>query len=439
MKKLISLFLFAAFLALAMMACRLSLTPPEAPTEALTATPAEEPTPSLGDTWTRPTDGMVMVYVPAGEFEMGSDDGEVDYALQLCNEYFGDCEREWFEDEQPVHTVALDGFWIDQTEVTNGQYRRCVKSGACDSPAESSSSTHDSYYGNSAYDDYPVIYVSWHQAAAHCVWAGARLPTEAEWEYAARGPQGRVFPWGNEFDGMRLNYCDANCEEKEVGLRIVDISDPAAPSESGSYDTPGFAYGVVVVGNIAHVASVGGLQIVDVSNPAAPSEVGVYETSGPALGVAAAGNYAYIASRREGLHIVDVSDPAAPSEIGVYETSGPASGVAVAGDYAYVAARGEGLRIVGVSDPAAPSEVGFYEEYKTLWKVTAFGVAVVGNTAYVAGIDLYIVDVSNPAALSEVGSYDTPGRANKGVAVAGDYAYVADEDGGLVILRILQD
>ena len=148
MKKLISLFLFAAFLAFAMIACSSSPTPTEAPaeapteqptevpTEAPTATPAEEPTPSLGDIWMRPADGMVMVCVPAVEFEMGSDDDEVDYALQLCNEYFGDCEREWFEDEQPVHTVALDGFWINQTEVTNGQYRRCVEAGACDSPAE---------------------------------------------------------------------------------------------------------------------------------------------------------------------------------------------------------------------------------------------------------------------------------------------------------------
>jgi formylglycine-generating enzyme required for sulfatase activity len=128
--KLISLFPFAAFLAFAMIACRLSPTPTEPPagtpaeqpvevsTEASMTTAAEEPTPSLGDIWTRPADGMVMVYVPAGEFEMGSDDDEVDYALQLCNEYFGDCEREWFEDEQPVHSVALDSFWIDQTEVT---------------------------------------------------------------------------------------------------------------------------------------------------------------------------------------------------------------------------------------------------------------------------------------------------------------------------------
>jgi formylglycine-generating enzyme required for sulfatase activity len=183
-----------------------------APTPTSTAEPTEEPKLSAGATWSRPADGMVMVYVPAGEFEMGSDDDDVDYALQLCNEYHGDCERGWFEDEQPVHTVALDGFWIDRTEVTNTQYQQCVESGACDPPAESGSYTRDSYYGNNAYADYPVIWVNWQQAVDYCEWAGARLPTEAEWAYAARGPEGRVFPWGDQFDGTRLNYCDANCK-----------------------------------------------------------------------------------------------------------------------------------------------------------------------------------------------------------------------------------
>jgi len=98
---------------------------PTEPPQAPTATPQPSATPagpSLGDTSTRPADGMVMVYVPAGEFEMGSDDDSVDYALQLCNEDDGDCEQAWFENEQPVHTVTLDGFWIDQAEVTNGQF-----------------------------------------------------------------------------------------------------------------------------------------------------------------------------------------------------------------------------------------------------------------------------------------------------------------------------
>jgi formylglycine-generating enzyme required for sulfatase activity/Tol biopolymer transport system component len=168
---------------------------------------------SLGDTWIRPADGMTMVYVPGGEFQMGSDDDEVDAALEMCQTYYTTpCQRAWFEVEQPVHTVALDGFWLDRTEMTNGQYRRCVEAGVCTPPKKrSDSDTREVYYGDSAFDDYPVVHVTWSQADAYCRWAGGRLPTEAEWEYAARGPEGRRYPWGEEYDGTRLNSCDANC------------------------------------------------------------------------------------------------------------------------------------------------------------------------------------------------------------------------------------
>ena len=164
---------------------------------------------SAGDAWTRPADGMVMVYVPGGEFEMGSTEGE--------------------DEEQPVHTVALDGFWIDRTEVTNAQYRGCVDAGDCEPPIDRKSYTHDEYYGNSTYDDYPVITVSWLQARTYCEWAGARLPTEAEWEYAARGPRGLVYPWGDKFDGTRLNYCDANCEFEWADETVDDGYADTAP------------------------------------------------------------------------------------------------------------------------------------------------------------------------------------------------------------------
>jgi formylglycine-generating enzyme required for sulfatase activity len=202
----------------------LTALPTERPTQITTKTPAPAPTkkpaptltgPPLGDAQTRPADGMVMVYVPSGEFQMGSTDEEVDYALALCNEYshaYESCSLFLFYPERPAHIVALDGFWIDCTEVTNAQYAQCVAAGACEPPMESGSYTRESYYGDGAYADYPVIWTTWHDAEAYCEWAGARLPTEAEWEYAARGPERRLFPWGDELDATRLNYCDVNCD-----------------------------------------------------------------------------------------------------------------------------------------------------------------------------------------------------------------------------------
>jgi formylglycine-generating enzyme required for sulfatase activity len=204
-------------------------------------------TASAVETWTRPTDGMAMVHVPAGEFEMGSDDDEVDCALELCSACGIPCTEQDFEKEQPVHPVALDSFWIDRTEVTNAQYRQCVEAGACGPHSKTGSATRESYYDDSACDDYPVIWIAGRDARAYCEWVGARLPTEAEWEYAARGPEGRIFPWGNEFDGTRLNYCDANCElgwaDETVDDGYADTapvgSFPAGASWCGALDMAG--------------------------------------------------------------------------------------------------------------------------------------------------------------------------------------------------------
>ena len=108
--------------------------PPPQELSPSTQVPAQPPaSASLGDTWTRPADEMVMVYVRAGEFPMGSTHAQLDEAFALCSQ-FQTCLREAFESEQPAHTVAVDGFWIDRTEVTNAQYRRCVEAGACEAP-----------------------------------------------------------------------------------------------------------------------------------------------------------------------------------------------------------------------------------------------------------------------------------------------------------------
>ena len=146
--------------------------------------PTKKPAPS---TQVSPIDGMKLLYVPAGEFQMGSDKGQ--------------------DKEKPVHTVSLDAFWIDQTDVTNAMFAQYVSSGGGNEPpSQNSSNTRKSYYQNSEYADYPVIWVDWSQADAYCKWAGRSLPTEAQWEKAARGTDGRTYPWGEGADPGKANF-----------------------------------------------------------------------------------------------------------------------------------------------------------------------------------------------------------------------------------------
>jgi serine/threonine-protein kinase len=154
---------------------------------------------------------MVRVYVPGGTFQMGSSEAEIDAAFEQCEQDrgSGECSRSWFEIESPPHIVTMDSFWIDRTEVTSAQYRECVEAGACDAPT--SCDFGEPTFDDASKADHPVVCVDWDGANAYCEWAGARLPTEAEWEYAARGSQGNTYPWGNTFDGELLNFCDINC------------------------------------------------------------------------------------------------------------------------------------------------------------------------------------------------------------------------------------
>lgn len=210
--------------------------------------------PYLGDVWVRPSDGMRMVYVPEGNFEMGSDYKDTAYARKLCNEYSGDlgsaiCRSENFGDESPAHIVILNDFWIDQTEVTNGQFQKCEQAGTCTPPEGTGSHSHSTYYKNPDYINYPVILVTREQASDYCNWAGSRLPTEAEWEYAARGPESWIFPWGDTFDGTRLNYCDSNCDAGPNDPNVNDGYAETAPV--GSFPSGASWVGVLdMAGNV---------------------------------------------------------------------------------------------------------------------------------------------------------------------------------------------
>lgn len=161
-------------------------------------------------------------------------------AIQLCKLSKqttgpGVCGGTPYTDEMPSHQVTLDGYWIDQTEVTNSQYERCVDDGVCTPPSDTSSYTRETYFGDPLFVDYPVVWVSHDQAIEFCTWAGGRLPTEAEWEYAARGPENMIFPWGDEFDPSRSNYCDASSPLGVTDPTFDDGFPETAPV--GSYPT----------------------------------------------------------------------------------------------------------------------------------------------------------------------------------------------------------
>lgn len=161
------------------------------PTETLlpftdTPQPTSLPTETLAPTFTpfpeetRDARNVLMRFIPGGEFTMGSDTGEAN--------------------SRPSNKVIVAPFYIDKFEVTNEMYDACVYARECRRPLQSGSATRPSYYESSVFANYPVIYVDWKMAKTYCEWRGARLPTEAEWEFAARGTDSRSYPWGEKVD-----------------------------------------------------------------------------------------------------------------------------------------------------------------------------------------------------------------------------------------------
>jgi serine/threonine-protein kinase len=201
------------------------LTP--APTLTLRATPTAPPSPTplptlgIGSVISSSIDGMVQMYVPAGTFLMGS---TVEHDKNAIN------------NEKPQNVVTLSAFWIDQKEVTNAQYALCVQAEVCPPPRQLNSATRNPYYGVDFFAQHPVVYVQWYDARSYCNWAERRLPTEAEWEKAARGPNGQIYPWGDTFpDGSFLNF-DSRVvgDTSAVGSYILGISPYGALDMAGN-------------------------------------------------------------------------------------------------------------------------------------------------------------------------------------------------------------
>jgi formylglycine-generating enzyme required for sulfatase activity len=184
-----------------------------------TSTPVASPTASPTPVFlNRPADAMLMVYVPAGNFSMGS-------PASLG-----------FHSETPQHTVSLDAFWIDQTDISNARYAACVKAGACQPPKTSPTDDYSIRYYRD-YPNYPVTYVNWSQADAYCGWVGAQLPSEAQWEKAARGTDGRLYPWGNADPSCALTKYSP-CMQYYVNTSAVD-EHPGGVSPYGALDMAG--------------------------------------------------------------------------------------------------------------------------------------------------------------------------------------------------------
>jgi formylglycine-generating enzyme required for sulfatase activity len=177
---------------------------------------------SLANGLSEPGD-IEEVFVPTGPFAMGC---AHDLFVWGCD-----------SDTVPVHQVYIDAFYIDKFEVTNAQYAACVAAGVCSPPLETSSDSREHYYDNPTYNSFPVIHVDWYRANTYCRWLGKRLPTEAEWEKAARGTELYKYPWGNAL---------ANCDWTNM---LGCVRDTVAV---GSYPHNASPYGALdMAGNVS--------------------------------------------------------------------------------------------------------------------------------------------------------------------------------------------
>ena len=206
-----------------------TLTPSETPVPpTITNTPSITPSPTITLTPTQtpyPTEvldalGVTMVLVPEGNFTFGTNSKDP-----------------WDIVAQPAQVIDLPAYYIDKYEVSNEQYASCVDAGVCAAPKVYGSKLRGTYYEDAQFADYPVIYVSWNNASQYCSWRGGRLPSEAEWEKAARSDDKRIYPWGDALpDCTNANFWPTGpCE----GDTLPVDSNPSGVSPYGAYNMSG--------------------------------------------------------------------------------------------------------------------------------------------------------------------------------------------------------
>jgi formylglycine-generating enzyme required for sulfatase activity len=198
----------------------------------VTATPALTPMPTEPTSTPTPPSSAEMILIPGGTFLMGSTQEGVQQAASWCG-----CDPSRFEDELYMHEVYVSSFYIEKYEVTNEQFMAFVEATGYETDAEKKPEAHTwRTEFTPGKENHPVVWMSWNDANAYCAWAGKRLPTEAEWEKAARGTDGRLWPWGNDWDNSRLNMGETRRK---------------TTTEAGSFPNGASPYGVMdMAGNV---------------------------------------------------------------------------------------------------------------------------------------------------------------------------------------------
>ncbi len=178
-------------------------------------------------------DGAEMVYVKAGKFMMGTDDKDITAMIEKNKEW----KASWFASEGPKHEVELNGYWIYKYEVTVAQYKKFCNAKNKKMPTLYPWVT----------DNHPIINVSWYDAEEYAKWANTKLPTEAQWEKAARGTDGRIYPWGNDWANDNCNNYGSKYQIKEgkkdkENKTTIAGKCPQSASQYGAQDMPGNAW-----------------------------------------------------------------------------------------------------------------------------------------------------------------------------------------------------